>query len=317
MAEYTSVFGCEMMDYLNYQRRIGRDVRGYITIFNQLDHFLSSEKIVEKRISKTLAEQFADSFSVRPICLYTYLSHYNLFAKYLNSIGYYAFELELPKYQSDYTPYIFSDEEMKRIFYAADNYSSKKCPLYSVQLPVLIRILYGCGTRVTETLCLKVRDMDLNAGVMNLRHTKNNRQRFVPMDSSLSSICDRFIKARNLKNDNYLFYMQNDQTRWTTYSADSCFAQILKAANIVFVREKPNDRGPCLHSLRHTFVINSLKQSEKAGRIFEDTVPFLSTYLGHAGIRETDKYLRFCYELYDEAVDKIETYTASLFPEVN
>ena len=137
------------------------------------------------------------------------------------------------------------------------------------------------------------------------------------MDSSLITICDWFIKARNLKNEDYLFYMQNEQKRWTTYSADSCFSQILKISNIVFIREKPNDRGPCLHSLRHTFVINSLKKSEKAGRVFEDTVPFLSTYLGHVGIRETDKYLRFCYELYDDAVEKVENYTASFFPEVD
>ena len=55
---------------------------------------------------------------------------------------------------------------------------------------------------------------------------------------------------------------------------------------------------------------------QNSGDTFENVVPFLSTYLGHGNIMETDRYLRFSYELYTEAHEKISEYTEGVFPEV-
>jgi len=46
-----------------------------------------------------------------------------------------------------------------------------------------------------------------------------------------------------------------------------------------------------------------------------ETVPFLSTYLGHVGLMETDKYLKARHELYTEAHAIISDYTQDVFPE--
>ena len=137
------------------------------------------------------------------------------------------------------------------------------------------------------------------------------------MDNTLTEIFRKYVLVRGLIADDYVFYSQRKRDHWGVYSVDNCFEHILKNAGISFVRENHNDRGPCVHCFRHTFVLNSLKKSEKNGRDFSETVPFLSTYLGHSSIRETDKYLRFSYELYEDAVDLVESYTANLFPEVN
>ncbi|MCR5225356.1 MAG: tyrosine-type recombinase/integrase [Alphaproteobacteria bacterium] len=317
MDKYTCVLHSEMESFLNYYRSLGHDVRGYVTIFNQLDLVLRELNVAEKVITNYVAVQFSKSFSVRPYCFHNYISHYNVFARYLKRLGVDACELELPLLKSDYTPYIYSDEEWCRIIEAADNLVIPRCPLYSIQMPLLIRIIYGCGTRINETLSLKVSDVDLISGVLYLKRTKNKRHRIVPMDNTLTEIFRKYVLVRGLKADDYVFYSQRKRDHWGVYSVDNCFEHILKNAGISFVRENHNDRGPCVHCFRHTFVLNSLKKSEKNGRDFSETVPFLSTYLGHSSIRETDKYLRFSYELYEDAVDLVESYTANLFPEVN
>ena len=61
----------------------------------------------------------------------------------------------------------------------------------------------------------------------------------------------------------------------------------------------------------------TFRSFQASGDTFENTVPFLSTYLGHENIMETDRYLRFTYELYSEAHEKISKYTEYLFPEVD
>lgn len=47
----------------------------------------------------------------------------------------------------------------------------------------------------------------------------------------------------------------------------------------------------------------SFAKAEREGRHLDDAVPFLSVYLGHAGINETAKYLKFSNELFPEAID--------------
>ena len=121
MINYQSILANEMNGFLEYYNSLGRDVRGYITVFNQLDRMLVDQSVPSKCLTKETAEAFSNSFSVRPYCHHNYISHYNIFVRYLNSLGIYAFELELPKLKSDYTPYIFTDNEWMRIIEATDN----------------------------------------------------------------------------------------------------------------------------------------------------------------------------------------------------
>lgn len=81
-----------------------------------------------------------------------------------------------------HTPYIFTEDEIRRIFQIAD--SLEPCasvPLRHQVMPVLLRVLYGCGLRISEALELRVADVDLSNGLLHIRHGKNGRERLVPM----------------------------------------------------------------------------------------------------------------------------------------
>ena len=46
-------------------------------------------------------------------------------------------------------------------------------------MPVLFRLLYTCGLRVSEALHLKVADVDLDAGVLAIYGAKGDKERLV------------------------------------------------------------------------------------------------------------------------------------------
>jgi hypothetical protein len=48
-----------------------------------------------------------------------------------------------------------------------------------------------------------------------------------------------------------------------------------------------------------------------------ESVPFLSTYLGHDGLMHTDKYLKARHELYTESHAAIADYTGNVFPQID
>lgn len=53
-----------------------------------------------------------------------------------------------------------------------------------------------------------------------------------------------------------------------------------------------------MHCLRHVFAFRSFAQAERNGRHLDDEIPYLSIYLGHDGLNETAKYLKFSNELF-------------------
>ena len=160
-------------------------------------------------------------------------------------------------------------------------------------------------------------DVDLAAGVLAVKTAKNRKQRFVPMGGELARILKLYKETPcyKIKNCNLLF-KQKDGSRCSATTYWSVFHQILCELGI----KNPNtvkyrSHGPCIHGLRHTFTIHSLLKAEAEGRGFMDTVPFLSTYLGHSGLMETDKYLQARHELYTNAHAVIEDYIRNVFPE--
>jgi integrase len=207
-----------------------------------------------------------------------------------------------------------------RIVSVADNSYSGIRPDRSSQIfPVFLRILYGCGLRVSEGISIRWTDIDLEKGIITVRKSKNFKQRIVPMSQSLTRLLLLYkdmTQCENICND-YLFESSfHNGKPFKRYSFYKWFSKILKKANIHYSRKTRYDRGPCPHSLRHTFVLRSFLKSENEGRKFEDTSPFLSAYLGHDGIRETDKYLNASHLTYVDSHKRVNDYIGNLIPEV-
>lgn len=47
-----------------------------------------------------------------------------------------------------------------------------------------------------------------------------------------------------------------------------------------------------------------------------DAVPFLSTYLGHDSLQETEKYLKYSGDYFSDTVMMFDEFAGGLFPEV-
>ena len=181
----------------------------------------------------------------------------------------------------------------------------------------MLRILYGCGLRLGEANSLMWADVDFDNGTLKIKVAKNKKQRFVPMSDELTRILKLYRAAPcfEMRDNSPLFRTETNQKRnnnayWVVFNRILCELGIKNPQNT-----KPGTRGPCIHSLRHTFVMNSFLKAEAEGRTFMETVPFLSTYLGHESLTQTDRYLNARHELYASAHEIIADYTCDVFPE--
>lgn len=114
------------------------------------------------------------------------------FALYLDSLGYDAYIL--PKHKgleySSFVPYIFTHDEMKAIIRTVDETEPQTVARdMHRSLPVIFRILYGCGLRVSEVLKLQYRDVNLDDGILIIREAKTDRDRLIPLSDSVKAAC--------------------------------------------------------------------------------------------------------------------------------
>ncbi|WP_164954130.1 tyrosine-type recombinase/integrase [Succinivibrio dextrinosolvens] len=226
-----------------------------------------------------------------------------------------------PKVHDDYQPFIFTDEQLKSFLEYVDSlphYVKLKNPKTQIGYCMLLRLIIGCGLRIGETLKLRVKDVDFINAILTMRFAKNNKQRFVPMHESLNQMLKSYCIALGIINSpgSLLFWDHSKGTPLPPQKIGGYLRKLLIQFGLRTRDKKDHERGVCIHILRHYFAFKSFKQAQLAGRNFNDSVPFLSVYLGHESFKETEKYLKFTSEMYPEAIESFNDYTSQLFPEV-
>lgn len=237
------------------------------------------------------------------------------FGKYLKQLGY---EVCVMPSQSrwdtgSFTPYIFTHEEIAKLFQAADHVRPipQSRNIHKI-LPVVIRLLYGCGLRVSEAVGLRCRDVDLKNGILTIRETKNGRDRLIPLSKSLLGLCREY---RNdvipWATDEDFFFMAPDRTILSPNTVYGRFRRILWEGGIPY---KGKGNGPRLHDLRHTFAVHTLQNWVKRGEDLTAMLPVLSEFMGHKSFGATSRYLRLTAEVYPDLVRQVEQTCAYAIP---
>ncbi len=325
MIQFNSILKDEMSDFLAL-RKASKSRSTYEHtrhILGNFDGYLCSigcrdRNLTEDQVAGWIRSLHGKSSSIAKLVVVV-----RIFLEHLRCYGITPHVPPIPKIHDDYVPYIFSEAELDRILHATDTLEKssmvRKNTLIHVEQPMVLRLMYGCGLRIGETLSLRMRDVDLDSGVLTLRCTKGDKQRIVPMHHSLSGILKRYCMAMGIVGcpESYLFPTADPLEPLNPGNVKNTFNFILKQCKIPLTARRNHQRGPCLHCLRHVFVFKSFANAQEDGRKIDDTIPYLSIYLGHGSLKETEKYLKFSSDLFPEAMGLFEEFTAQVFPEVD
>lgn len=213
-----------------------------------------------------------------------------------------------------YSPYIFSETEITAIFRVSDNYvKSDTSPHRHLMLPLIIRILYCCGLRISEVTNLNVAAVNLTDGTINVKGAKFGKERLIPMSDNLTKRCREYSGKVLIGRPLDAFFFPSPYNGHYDSNTVYChFRKILWEAGI-----SHTGKGPRLHDFRHTFAVHCLKKWVLTGLDLTNCLPYLSVYLGHEDMRGTQHYLRLTADLYPDIIEKVEKSCAWMIPEVN
>lgn len=315
--ELTSVYADSINDFLAYRERCGvKNINNEYQYYRKLDQFISKEGIKSIFFTQEQASRWRmplenESEKGR----YKRINYTRKFFEYLFAKGYDVFQFrDIKSPKSTFTPHIYTEDEVERYFKAVDSYQSKINRMNCVQLPVLFRILYCCGTRITETLMIRKKDVDMKEGIIKLSESKNAKERYVIMSKSLLYLMGRYAEKTfyQIPDNGYIF--RNYQGTYISSDwINELHVRILHQANIPYLG---GGKGPRIHDWRHSFAINSFKQMVDKGMDMYVALPILSTYLGHKTIMATERYLRLTVSMYPYIEKKFSKILDEIFGEV-
>jgi integrase len=184
-------------------------------------------------------------------------------------------------------------------------------PFRRVTVYTLIGLLASSGLRIGEALALEVDDVRLNADTPHLliSDSKFGNSRNVVLHPTVVSQLQKYLTQRSkvLSGRHVKAFFINRYGRHLNYNAQRLtFLRLLNLANIHAV---PGERGPSLHSFRHSFAVRKLTFWHRARRDVQELLPHLAVYLGHVGPENTYWYLSGTPELLHTASTRFESQT--------
>ena len=186
-------------------------------------------------------------------------------AVFLNQQGILAYICDcagITKTQNKFKPYIFTHKEIAEIFNRVDNKTylrknDKACVFY----PVIFRMLYGCGLRISEALNLKMKDVDLSEGLLYVYNSKNHKDRVIPMDKSLNEYCKRYAAQIHVTYHEGDYFFQSPRGgKYGKGTVYHFFRKILWQCGISHGGR--SNGGPRLHDFRYPY-INKIRTFHK------------------------------------------------------
>lgn len=266
------------------------------------------------RLTKPMLDGFIYGEFERPSTHYKKEVLMKDFAGFLDRQGYSVYmpiTKSALKKRSSHIPYIFTQKELYTFFLAIDSYPLSENSNRRVLDPVLFRVLYGCGMRLSEVLNLQLKDVDLEQNLLIVRHAKNNKDRLVPIVKSLAERIQILMDTYHKFSVETSFLFPSMTGNRTDHSAVyRRFRDYLLMADISHTAS-----GPRVHDLRHTFAVCCLKKWVLSGAELMNALPYLAAYMGHTDFRGTQYYLRLTADLFPDLISRTEAEFGYVIPE--
>jgi len=210
-----------------------------------------------------------------------------------------------PKVAVNFTPYIYSQPELRRLLQAVTPERTKG--LSPLTMRTLLLLLYGAGLRLSEALKLEPADVNVAERLLHVRQSKFFKSRLVPIGPKLAKVLKDYATGRRAGDgSNPCFLRTNKGAPVSRATAERIFRALCLAADVK--RPEGTRYQPRLHDLRHSMATHCLVHWYRQGADVQALLVNLSVYLGHANLSGTQKYLTITPDLRAQAGARFARY---------
>ena len=294
---FKSGFADQLAGFVEQKLALGFQYEHTIWYLHKFDEFCLNKYPLATELTQEVCYAWAiksENESVRSFR--NRISPVREFAKHLvrNGTDAYVLNNNFVKKPPRHQPYIYSKEDVAKIWTAFDKLeSTKQYPARQLVLSAIIRVLYCCGLRPIEVRRLKTSDVDLCADKLFIRESKGHKDRIVMLADDVATYLREY-------NNNVGVYFPN--RKWFFPSASGDFASsswlndnFLNACRSLGICAI-DGKTPKMYDLRHTMATHRLYAWMKSGEEINEKIQYLSRYMGHSQLSDTYYYIHLVPE---------------------
>ncbi len=313
---FQSVLAPFMYQFLQEKHACGYSYHEPIRILHRLDDFLVQEGLATLELPRSvarnwLAKKSHESASTQQQRI-TVFRHFSRFLLRAGCPAYVPDSTLAARNRSTFLPRMLTDEELRRFFHALDALApTARSPLRHLVMPEVFRLLYGCGFRVREVLKLRVRDVDLNQGIITVRQGKFRKDRLVPPALPVVNRLRNYANNFETRPPDAIFFPGPSGGPCALRTVYTLFRKLLLQCGIPHAGR---GKGPRIHDYRHLFALHSVRRWYRDGEDLDAKLPLLATYLGHQHLSGTQHYLHLTAELFPEITARVDAAFGEVIP---
>lgn len=314
--KYSSVISSCIEGLIEQKRSNGFSYKGEAYMLIRFDALCSEYGLSEISLPKELVDLWSVQDNNENLNTRNHrVSLIRQLSKYMVSQGYQAYTPKIEGSWEKSIPHILSADELIALFEIIDNQvpNYKHPRRFIEEEKILFRLFYCCGLRQAEGRNLKRDAVHLEEGIIEILHSKGDKDRIVYLADDLCQMCESY---------SWYIYDECPESPWFFPGKDPMHTFSRSTLDVNFKRywertpfSKGGNKYPTIHALRHTFVVDRMNEWMSEGIDFKTMLPYLSRYLGHTSVDDTLYY----YHLVDRAfrvVRQKDIQLANIIPEV-
>jgi integrase len=315
--QYTSAFAPHIVGLIEQKRALGYKYDSNVAMLRRFDAFCLERYPNETVLNREIMDDWASKRpGEKPASQQARLSPVRELCKYIVRLGLEAYIMPkglMPRVQR-YTPHIFTNDELIRIFEQTDKcHYCVSVPYRHHVMPTFFRLLYCTGMRLSEARLLKVCDVDLDNGVLTVTNAKFDKHRQLPVAPEMLTRLLSYHRCVHVfsKPEDW-FFPGFAGKPMTVGNVDKNFRKFLWQARI---SHGGRGKGPRVHDIRHTQAVHCLRRWVLEGKDLRAYIPILQAFLGHVSFADTAYYLHLTADLFPDITAKVEANFGFIVPE--
>lgn len=214
-----------------------------------------------------------------------------------------------PARPSNFLPYIFSKDEVRRLLRIAPLSKTPNDKIHDRTLRAAFLMLYATGATVGEVTRLINQDVDLQVGFIKFPGSCLKAGRTVPIGRDLLRVMRQFSSWKKRTGaQSESFFSRTDGRGINSSALRAYFERYRKKVGILGYRD--SSQKPCLRDLRATFAVHQITSWIKKKKDLRVMLPALAAYMGNIGLESTERYLQLAPQRFQNALDKLSPQTA-------
>jgi site-specific recombinase XerD len=303
MNAFNSFLAKQFVDYLAYRQSLGFATKTLSSHLRTFDRYLAKREKEPVLLRPSFFLELRADLNVESRTVDQVLSTVRAFFGYLVRCGDYTTNPVkdiplLPK--NEIIPFIFSDEQVDQLLSTVCKAIRMNAKYFIKDLSVYLAfvLLARCGMRISEPLRLLKHHYRQSERTLYIEKTKFKKDRLIPIPKAVDTHVLNYLSVRdNIWEDHHNPYLLAG-SRYGGLNPERIRRAFRQAVTTIGLDQPrrvighTNFSAPTIHSLRHSFAVNTLLQIKAQNGSPQHALPVLATYMGHVEYRYTANYLK-------------------------